>query len=71
MRTWRLPACIAFRPPAGCPGTFPRATVLGTISTAVVYMLSLTVVFGIVPTPSPLSAPLRDGIGGECNDHAC
>src|SRR6202007_3106619 len=28
----------------------PRATVLGTIATAVVYMLSLTVVFGIVPT---------------------
>jgi len=28
----------------------PRATVLGTIATAVVYTLSLTVVFVIVPT---------------------
>ena len=36
----------------------PRATVLGTIATAVVYMLSLTVVFGIVPTPQ---ARQRDG----------
>lgn len=27
----------------------PRATVLGTIATAIVYMLSLTVVFGVVP----------------------
>jgi basic amino acid/polyamine antiporter, APA family len=26
------------------------ATVLGTIATAVVYLLSLTVVFGVVPT---------------------
>jgi hypothetical protein len=30
---------------------FCRATVLGTISTAGVYMLSLTVALGIVPTP--------------------
>ena len=28
----------------------PRATILGTIATAVVYMLSLTVAFGVVPT---------------------
>jgi Amino acid permease len=28
----------------------PRATILGTIATAVVYMLSLIAVFGIVPT---------------------
>ena len=28
----------------------PRATILGTIATAVVYMLSLTVVFGILPS---------------------
>src|ERR1700758_4258693 len=28
----------------------PRATILGTIATAIVYMLSLTAVFGIVPT---------------------
>ena len=27
----------------------PRATILGTIATAVVYLLSLTAVFGIVP----------------------
>jgi APA family basic amino acid/polyamine antiporter len=31
-------------------GDIPRASVLGTIATAVVHMLSLTVVFGIVPT---------------------
>src|SRR5262249_18934987 len=29
--------------------TIPRATVLGTLAVAVVYMLSLTAVFGIVP----------------------
>ncbi len=28
----------------------PRATILGTLATAVVYMLSLTAVFGILPT---------------------
>jgi APA family basic amino acid/polyamine antiporter len=34
----------------------PRATVLGTIATAVVYMLSLIAVFGIVPTSKLASA---------------
>jgi APA family basic amino acid/polyamine antiporter len=34
----------------------PRATVLGTIATAIVYMLSLTAVFGIVPTSKLASA---------------
>jgi basic amino acid/polyamine antiporter, APA family len=34
----------------------PRATILGTIATAVVYMLSLTAVFGIVPTSTLASA---------------
>jgi hypothetical protein len=29
-----------------------RATVLDTIATAVLYLLSLTVVFGVVPTSS-------------------
>jgi len=40
----------------------PRATVLGTIATAVVYMLSLTVVFGIVPTSklATANAPFSD-----------
>lgn len=36
----------------------PRATVLGTIATAVVYMLSPAVVFAIVPT-SQLAAARR------------
>ena len=42
----------------------PRATVLGTIATAVVYLLSLTVVFGIVPTPklATATAPFSDAI---------
>ncbi len=42
----------------------PRATVLGTIATAIVYMLSLTVVFGIVPTPklATATAPFSDAI---------
>jgi len=42
----------------------PRATVLGTIATAVVYMLSLTAVFGIVPTSKLASAnaPFSDAI---------
>jgi hypothetical protein len=31
--------------------------VLGTIATTVVYMLSLTVVFGIVPTPRLAASP--------------
>ena len=34
----------------------PRATILGTIATAVVYLLSLTVVFGIVPSSKLASA---------------
>jgi APA family basic amino acid/polyamine antiporter len=40
----------------------PRATILGTIATAVVYMLSLTAVFGIVPTAklADASAPFSD-----------
>jgi APA family basic amino acid/polyamine antiporter len=40
----------------------PRATVLGTIATAVVYMLSLTAVFGIVPTDklAKATAPFSD-----------
>jgi APA family basic amino acid/polyamine antiporter len=37
----------------------PRATILGTIATAVVYMLSLTVVFGIVPTSKLATATAR------------
>jgi basic amino acid/polyamine antiporter, APA family len=42
----------------------PRATVLGTIATAIVYMLSLTVVFGIVPTAelADATAPFSDAI---------
>jgi APA family basic amino acid/polyamine antiporter len=40
----------------------PRATVLGTLATAVVYMLSLTVVFGILPstTLQKSTAPFSD-----------
>jgi len=34
----------------------PRATILGTIATAAVYLLSLTVVFGIVPSSKLASA---------------
>jgi APA family basic amino acid/polyamine antiporter len=42
----------------------PRATVLGTIATAVVYMLSLTAVFGIVPSSKLASAtaPFSDAV---------
>src|SRR5215469_7897280 len=42
----------------------PRATVLGTIATAVVYLLSLTVVFGIVPTSklANATAPFSDAV---------
>jgi APA family basic amino acid/polyamine antiporter len=42
----------------------PRATVLGTIATAVVYMLSLTAVFGIVPTSTlaKATAPFSDAV---------
>ena len=40
----------------------PRATILGTIATAAVYMLSLTAVFGIVPTATlgKATAPFSD-----------
>jgi APA family basic amino acid/polyamine antiporter len=42
----------------------PRATILGTIATAVVYMLSLTAVFGILPakTLGAATAPFSDAI---------
>jgi len=42
----------------------PRATVLGTIATAVVYMLSLIAVFGIVPTSklANATAPFSDAV---------
>lgn len=42
----------------------PRSTVLGTLATAVVYMLSLTAVFGIVPTErlSTATAPFSDAV---------
>jgi basic amino acid/polyamine antiporter, APA family len=42
----------------------PRATILGTIATAVVYLLSLTVVFGILPTSqlAESSAPFSDAV---------
>ena len=40
----------------------PRATILGTIATAVVYMLSLTAVFGVLPSSqlAEASAPFSD-----------
>src|SRR6516162_1877208 len=42
----------------------PRATILGTIATAVVYLLSLTAVFGIVPNTQlqSSSAPFSDAV---------
>jgi len=42
----------------------PRATVLGTLATAVVYMLSLIVVFGILPSSelAQSTAPFSDAI---------
>jgi APA family basic amino acid/polyamine antiporter len=42
----------------------PRATMLGTLATAVVYMLSLTVVFGIVPNTvlQGSTAPFSDAV---------
>jgi APA family basic amino acid/polyamine antiporter len=42
----------------------PRATILGTIATAVVYMLSLVAVFGIVPTSklANATAPFSDAV---------
>ena len=48
----------------------PRATIFGTLATAVVYMLSLTAVFGIVPTPTlaasnaPFSTAMNMMFGG-------
>jgi APA family basic amino acid/polyamine antiporter len=40
----------------------PRATILGTVATAVVYMLSLTVMFGLLPTShlASANAPFSD-----------
>ena len=49
----------------------PRATILGTLATAVVYMLSLVAVFGIVPTgtlaeaSAPFSTAVNTMFGGE------
>ena len=42
----------------------PRATVLGTLAVAVVYLLSLTAVFGIVPTAklADATAPYSDAV---------
>jgi APA family basic amino acid/polyamine antiporter len=42
----------------------PRATILGTLATAVVYMLSLTAVFGILPTSklTDSTAPFSDAV---------
>src|SRR3954451_9406516 len=42
----------------------PRSTILGTLATAVVYMLSLTAVFGILPseTLSESTAPFSDAV---------
>ncbi|HYB29374.1 MAG TPA: amino acid permease [Solirubrobacteraceae bacterium] len=42
----------------------PRATILGTLATAVVYMLSLTAVFGILPTKTLANstAPFSDAV---------
>jgi APA family basic amino acid/polyamine antiporter len=42
----------------------PRATILGTIATAIVYLLSLTVVFGVVPTSklANATAPFSDAV---------
>jgi APA family basic amino acid/polyamine antiporter len=42
----------------------PRATILGTLATAVVYMMSLTVVFGILPSAqlANSTAPFSDAV---------
>jgi APA family basic amino acid/polyamine antiporter len=42
----------------------PRATILGTIATAIVYMLSLVAVFGILPSSqlADASAPFSDAV---------
>src|SRR4029079_5480754 len=48
----------------------PRATILGTLATAVVYMLSLTAVFGILPagklanSTAPFSDAVNEMFGG-------
>ena len=53
----------------------PRATIFGTLATAVVYMLSLTAVFGILPssTLAASSAPFSDAanamFGGTWTGH--
>jgi APA family basic amino acid/polyamine antiporter len=53
----------------------PRATILGTLATAVVYMLSLTAVFGIVPTnkladaSAPFSLAMNTMFGGTWTGH--
>jgi basic amino acid/polyamine antiporter, APA family len=53
----------------------PRATILGTLATAVVYMLSLTAVFGIVPTnkladaSAPFSLVMNTMFGGTWTGH--
>jgi APA family basic amino acid/polyamine antiporter len=49
----------------------PKATILGTLATAVVYMLSLTAVFGILPSSqlatetAPFSAAVNTMFGGS------
>ncbi len=42
----------------------PRATILGTLATAAVYMLSLTVIFGVLPTSqlADATAPFSDAV---------
>jgi APA family basic amino acid/polyamine antiporter len=53
----------------------PRATILGTLATAVVYMLSLTAVFGILPSSvlgkstAPYSAAVNEMFGGTTWGH--
>jgi APA family basic amino acid/polyamine antiporter len=53
----------------------PRATILGTLATAVVYMLSLTAVFGILPSSvlakstAPYSAVVNEMFGGTVWGH--
>ncbi len=53
----------------------PRATILGTLATAVVYMLSLTAVFGIVSTDklakanAPFSVAMNTMFGGTWTGH--
>jgi APA family basic amino acid/polyamine antiporter len=53
----------------------PRATIFGTLATAVVYMLSLTAVFGIVPTSklaesgAPFSVAANTIFGGTWAGH--